>query len=431
MGCSLKLCTLQISSRVVALDMNGQELWMSTPLEGVSSGTPVASEDGSFVFLTHNSDFERVGHFTILDSRNNGAVFFTQTNETNPFAPLGIKHSPTPEGYYQGGEKNRNDMLVWSLKPKFDDQTVGGGATFAFQFPIGFDFTNVDASATNVTSSEAQLGYTLLGSDIRDFQSIVKPVFANGGLSMYWGTTRSQFRCWIGQEGLKRFRFNLPRTATVGFTRGSPPSQSVFAPLALSTHSDSEPYIFGGTASTEFVKLNYDFSEQVVVETLTLVQTEARVSPDNLYVYYVEFSGQIHQAMLDDLTDRWVQDLRVPVEGEFALSKDGSTLFVADVTGFLYAYAVGDPPSHSPSISPSDIPSDSPSLGPTTGPAFPIDVPTMQPVRAIPAPTLATTPPSFAPLNVSKQTSGSATMSSSMVVTLQVIAAVTSLFSLI
>ena len=165
--------------------MNGQELWISSPLEGVSS-TPVASEDGNFVFLTHNSDFESVGHFTILDSRNNGTVLFSQTNGTNPFAPLGIYHNPQPEGNFDGGEKNKNDLIVWSVKPKFDDATVGKGATFAFQFPIDYDFTNPanagTIGGTNTTGLLQQaLAYTQLG-EVRDFQSIVKPVFANGGL---------------------------------------------------------------------------------------------------------------------------------------------------------------------------------------------------------------------------------------------------------
>ena len=224
---------------------------------------------------------------------------------------------------------------------------------------------------------------------------------------MYFSTTRSQFRCWLGQAGLKRFRFNLPRYATVGFTRGSPPGQAVFAPLALSSHLDSEPRVFGGTASAEFVALNHDFTEQVVVQTLSIVQSQAHVSPDNLYVYYVEFNGQIHQANSDDLSDRWVEDLRVPVEGEFALSRDGSTLFVADVTGFLHAYAVGDPESRSPSVAPSDIPSDSPSYGPTRAPAVPTDVPTMQPVKTNPTITSPTLPPTLGSVDSKASQSGS------------------------
>jgi hypothetical protein len=321
--------------------MAGEELWISELLQGLPSGTPKVSKEGDYVFVTHNSDSEAVGHFTVLDAGTNGTTFFSQTNNNAPFAPPGIYHSPK-EGYYTGGENNRNDVLVWSVQPKKNDTNVGLGATFGFQFPIGF------------LGEPDNLSYTNLGQAL-DFQAIAPPVFGNGGLSMYWGTTRSQFRAWVGQEGFNRYRFNLNRTAAASFTRGVPPMQAVYAPLALSDDS-SKPFAFGGTAAEEFVRLNFDFSEQLQVVTSSIVKTKAHISPDNLYVYYVEFYGKIHQARFDDLSDNWVHDLQVPVDGEFALTADGSNLYVADVTGKLSGFRIASAPTSLPTVSPTGVP---------------------------------------------------------------------------
>ena len=147
----------------------------------------MVSNDGAFVFLTHNSAEETVGHFTILNGET-GEIFFTQSYDDAPFAPLGIYHNPET-GYYDGGQNNRNDIMVWSVQPKPTDTAVGPGATFAFQFPVGFDGVGSD-----------NLGFTKLGTTVKNFQAIHKPAFADGGRTLYWGTSRSQFRCWIGEE---------------------------------------------------------------------------------------------------------------------------------------------------------------------------------------------------------------------------------------
>lgn len=358
--------------------MFGDELWVSEDLEGIVSGTPVVSEDGNNVFLTHNSDDGTVGHFTILDGLS-GGTFHTEKNNDAPFAPPGIHYAPR-EGYYDGGENNRNDVIVWSVQPKPDDETVGPGATFAFQFPIVFP------------GNAGDVGYTQLGTDVRDFQAIQKPVFTNEGRSMYWGTSRSQFRCWIGEEGLNRYRYSRPRTANIGFSRGSPAMQAVFAPLALSNRNTSL-FLFGGTAANEFVRLNFDFSNEVLIGTVGLVKTEAHVSPDDAYVYYVEFNGNLHQASTEDLMDSWVLDIRVPVEGEFALSKDGTILYIADVTGHVQALRVADIPTEAPSDAPTDLPTTAPSGSPT---AMPSDAPSSR-ASYHPTPSLVATPE---PINV-------------------------------
>lgn len=361
----------------MALSLTGQELWVSPSLKGLSLGTPVVSEDGAYVFLTHNSAEGTVGHFTILDGAT-GELYFAQVNEDAPFSPLAIFHNPA-EGYYDGGQSNRNDILVWSVTPKPIDTSVGPGATFAFQFPTSF------------SGDPTSLSYTALGDEVKDFQTIQKPLIVDDGRTMYWGTSRSQFRCWIGEEGLNRYRFSRPRTSTVGFSRGSPPMQSVFATPVLS-HDPANRFVFGGTAAAEFVKMSADFSDEIIVVTSQLVKSSAHVSPDDAYVYYLEGNGHLHQAHTLDLQDKWTLDIGGTTEGEFALSKDGTTLYVGDASGFIRAYRVGDVPTNAPSASPSAVPTD------MTTSVLTADItagPTLKPSNEpVPAPTSKPTAPS-------------------------------------
>ena len=365
--------------------MLGEELWVSEVLEGVASGSPVASNDGQYIFLTHNSGGGTEGHFTVLNATL-GDVFFTQRNQEAPFAPVGIHHQPA-EGYYDGGEGNTNDILVWSVQPRPSDTVVGDGMTFAFQFPLEF-----------VGNSNDGLTYTILsfqGLEVRDFQTIQKPVFANEGRSLYWGTSRSQFRCWAGEEGNNRLRFSRARTSAAGFTRGSPAGQAVYAPLALS-NDETNLSLFGGSAAREFVRLNgSNCADNIMIATTSVVHAQAHVSPDDAFVYYVEFAGILHQASTSDLMDSWIFNIGA-VEGGSALAmkEDGTVIYVADVAGTIYAIQVAEPPSMAPSSSPSFTPSEVPSESPTGAPSA--SVPSSSPSTSLPT-VLPTSSPSLEP----------------------------------
>jgi outer membrane protein assembly factor BamB len=340
--------------------MLGEELWVSSALDGVNAGSPVVSLDGTFVFLTHNSASQSVGHFSILDGLT-GDLFHSESSLWSPFAPLGIHHAPA-EGYYDGGQENRNDILVWSFRPMPNETSVAAGAMFGFQFPIGF-------------SGQQEVGLFRLGGDDREFRAISRPVFANDGRSLYIGTTKSMYRCWVGKVGLNRHRFSRAKTSSIGFTRGNPANQAVWAPLALS-QVEEELYLFGGTAANEFIRLNTNFSNDLMISTTSLVKTEARISPDNLYVYYVELEGHLHQASTANLADKWIYRFRESVEGEFSLTKDGTVIFIADVTGLIHALRVANhttespPPSIQPTSSPSKMVSQTPQ--PSAGKLDPI-----------------------------------------------------------
>lgn len=369
-----KLTSLEIGNdrRVVALGMTGTELWVSPSLMGLSPGSPTVSGDGDYVFLTHNTIGGTVGHFSILDGET-GDLFFTQTFDSAPFAPLGIFLNPA-EGYYDGGQNNRNDILVWSVQPKPNDTAVGPGVMFAFQMPIGFN------------GDKTELGYTRLGDDVKDFQAIQKPVLADEGRSLFWGTSRSQFRGWVGQQGVDRFRFDRARTAYVAFTRGFPAMQAVYATPAISNNPETR-MLFCGTATTEFVKMTSDFlNETVTVTTGTIIKSSAHVSPDDLYVYYLEMDGNLHQASTTDLSDKWTLNLKDTTEGEFALNKAGTMLYVADASGLLQALRVGDAPTEAPSLAPSHLATSVPTTSPSSKQGVTAN-PTRSPHGSNPSPT--------------------------------------------
>ena len=204
--------------------------------------------------------------------------------------------------------------------------------------------------------------------------------------------------------------FSRPTTGSAGFTRGILdenlglyPSQGVYAPPGLSS-DPAEPIVFGGTASTEFVRMSYDLTQTNVVATDSIVKTQPIVEPDDSFVYFIEENGVVHRADFDNLSDIWTYQLPAAVLGQFALRENGSILYAADVNGFVTALQVTEiPETPSPSPAPTETASDSPSRAP----AVPTDPPTPAPsiksatgpsvgpgVPTIPNPLQPTDPPS-------------------------------------
>lgn len=387
--------------RVIALDIDGTELWVSGDLDGVPSGSPVVSTDGNYVFLTHNSNFETIGFFTILSAADGGAEYYSASNQTTPFAPLGIYHTPY-EGYYDydNGRGNTNDLIMWSMKPKPEDTTIGDGQMFAFQFPV------------STASGNSTVGYFLMGEEPRSFQAITAPTITNQGLNAYFSASRSNFFGWYGTTTSARGRFNRGPQAVTGFERNSLfAGQAVFASPAASNGVATpitEPVIFGGTASTEFVRLNYNFTEQVVVTTGSLIKAEARVDPFDRTVYYVEESGTVHQADFTTIEDLWVYNVSNTVEGEMALNANGYILYVADSTGLITALQLSNiPPTTAPTAAPTANITESaaPTALPIVGDETPAPTPAPTSGEDTPQPTVgaAAEAPTVAPASGSSQ----------------------------
>ena len=374
--------------RVINLDLDGNVKWISTPLEGVAAGSPVTSLDGQHIYLTHNSNGESIGHFSVLDSFNavedqSVLPIYSEFNTTNPFSPPGIYHNPE-EGYYDGGAGNTNDIVIWAHSKAPLDTTVGTGASFVFQFPIGYTSSST-AEARQAGDGSGRLFWTILGANPKNWQVESAPIITNGGRSLYWGVSRSQFRAWVGQAGSGFARFNRATTSKPAFTRGNPRYAAPPNTPALSS-DPTQPMIFAGTAANEFVKMNYlmDRDTALVQNTTSSVRARAIVSPDDQFVYYSEFSGVIHQARTDDLGDSWSITDFAALDSEFSLTSDGSLLIAGDSTGKVVAYQVKEAPTSEPTVS-TGAPTPAPQgFRPTVDVEIPVpgDVPSARPTRS-------------------------------------------------
>ena len=320
---------IHVLSRVIAVRLiaSNNTIWESSPLDGACSGTPKISSDGMFVFLTHN--LVSVGHFTILLS-DKGTPFYSQFNPVQPYSPLGIFHNPV-EGHYSGGTNNTNDILVWAYAPFPEEVGVGQSGTFGFQFPVDFNGTPPDEGFRVITLYNAT------------FQSTAAPLLVNHGLNLYFSASRSTFASWVGMSGRNQGKFDRGATGKAEFNRGSPRQLAPFCTLASSNANREELMLFGGTAGFQFVALNSSGEELWNVSTDTTIQAEAKVSPDNSRVYFVESNGKVHSLNTTDGSQHWEKVLTVnnsTIISDFAIMERGESLYFGDSSGTINAWTV-------------------------------------------------------------------------------------------
>jgi hypothetical protein len=388
--------------------MGGSQLFSSTPLEGIGAGSPVTSFDGRHIYLTLNSVGKTIGHFNILDitlleqDPINAGTFlplspiFNATNDLNPFSPIGIFHKPD-EGYYDGenGINNRNDVLIWAFDTAGNSNVSGDGAMFGFQQPLDYAFDGVGLDVL-------ELG------GFRDWQASTPPVLTNLGRSMYWAHSRASFRAWVGNATESASRFSRGRTATASFRRGSPVRISARASPVLSSNI-FEPMVYGPGPNAEFFAADARLGTTLFVATDSLIYSPAKVSPDDVYVYYVTENGLLYQVDSVTLDARWSSPVGGRVEGDIAMNSKGTMVYVATTAGDIYGYEVATdvstdvpsaiptsaPVTGSPSSAPSSIPTTTtaPSLAPSSIPTT-STAPSSSPEAGTVQPTLA---PTFGP----------------------------------
>lgn len=215
---------------------------------------------------------------------------------------------------------------------------------------------------------------------------------------MYYSVSRSQFRAWNGGVGDRQNQFDETATNNNGFPRGDPVWQAVFAPVALSSDPVA-PMLFGGTAGLLFVGMESDLTEKWRIETDSPVSSEARVSPDDQFVYFAEQNGDVHSVNTNTGSVRWSQTLGGnPIFSNFAQSASGKFLFLVDRSGIIHAWQVADPPSPPPTESPSALPTAGPTGTPTSPSASPTEDPDSRPsasptAQSTPKPTSGPTDP--------------------------------------
>jgi hypothetical protein len=307
------------------------------------------------------------------------------------------------EGYYDGGELNRNDMLVWAFDTAGDATSAGAGNMFGYQQPVGYAFDGVGLEVL-------ELG------GLRDWQASTAPVLTNFGRSMYWSNSRASVRCWVGSEEEDQNRFSRGRTNTASFSRGSPAYISAYASPALSSNAVT-PMVYGPGASNEFYMTDTSLGNVLAIVTDSLVYSPAKVSPDDAYVYYVTENGLLYQADATTLVQRWVFTISGRVEGDISMNSAGTMLYVGTTSGDVYGFEIAtdldntpsptaapstsSPPSAGSSSAPSSPPtvSAAPSSTPTKAPVAPSSAPSSSPTVSA-APSSTTANPTQSPLSV-------------------------------
>jgi outer membrane protein assembly factor BamB len=83
-----------------------------------------------------------------------------------------------------------------------------------------------------------------------------------------------------------------------------PKSQAVFAALEFSS-DPMKPMAFGGAASNVIAGFDYLLTEMWRANTTFPVYAEARISPDDETVYFVEQNGRVHAIEATTGKVRW------------------------------------------------------------------------------------------------------------------------------
>ena len=185
-------------SRVVAISIpDHRELWSSNPLPGQNSGSPVffkSHDQKTYIALTHNSEFQTknntvmtTGYITLLRAED-GNVVWTETESSWNQQPMGygppqVAHNPSVRKY-----DTQVDIVIWASKGQ--EGTESNGDLCAFQLPMDFDREQLDQQQdiSNLTSSVLK--------EVR-WTTTLRPVFGDGGQSMYIGVTGDQLRGWV------------------------------------------------------------------------------------------------------------------------------------------------------------------------------------------------------------------------------------------
>jgi hypothetical protein len=332
---------IHFCSSIIGINLEtGAELFSTGAMNGVCVGTPVTTANGRYVMTTHNVGGAK-GFFSVFDTQSaTDAVFSYDFPDVEaPFGAVGYFWDPVA-GYYDGGENNGNDIFIWGLDASPSvNATVG--QIFAFQPPVGsFPF--------NVST---------VGGE-RDFVSPNPPIITNEGFSMYWAVSRSQQRCWVGEQGLGRRDFGTNGVNTVGFARGEPSGAAAAAPPTLSS-DPTMPFVVGPTAANELFRMSFDFSEDTAAPTLLTslpVQNRVLISRDDARVYYTTPApdGNLYSIDASSLQQIWNISIAAGVVGEIALSLNGDRIYVADALGGVTAFIVADAPpiTLAPTVSP-------------------------------------------------------------------------------
>lgn len=363
-------------SKIVALSHpSGDVKWISPALTGACQGTPYISTSGEYVFVTHNSAFSTVGHFSVLRDDQDGAVLYETTDANGPFSPPGFYRMPI-EGNYGAGRGNNQDILIWGFAPSPDATTGEQGSVFVFQLPFNY-IGDLDVRPLEVTTLVATTGW----------RSTAPPLLTAGGQQLFWSVSRSQFRSWVNT------RFSATSSGSASFDRGVP---SFLAPQNTpAVDNDTTPTIMcSGTAGPEFICMNAaDINAGATwsMDLAGLIVSNPLFSTEGDRVFFAEDRGVIFSVDPQTGDKYFEKSTGAPLLSNFALSDDGAFLYYGDQIGSVVAWKVAEealPPTAVP------VPTMAPTVDESMAPSA-VDQDTSVPT--IPSPTPAPTVPRAEP----------------------------------
>eukprot|EP00934_Nitzschia_sp_Nitz4_P000478 Nitzschia sp. Nitz4//scaffold8_size234185//216945//219072//NITZ4_001303-RA/size234185-processed-gene-0.409-mRNA-1//-1//CDS//3329559944//478//frame0 len=321
--------------RVVAFSIpSHEELWSSTAMSGVNSGTPVLCQTTSgqvYIFLTYNSysleggvDTPTMGRVALIEAESGDVVWLEKDSSSFLYGPPGVVPSPS-YGKYLGGEGNTNDLIAWASQEQGDDP----GNTYAFQLPMGF------------TAAAAESLSTVVLKKVR-WGTSTPPVFSTNGTNMYFAVSDDELRGWTGNTA-----FDTTASWTAVLLTGSSdepirntPTLS-FDETRLFATADSSKAFHCLNAATGESKWNFRGESEIY--------PVARVSPDNEYVYFIHsIDGRVYSRSQETGAGGWLvscdtyeEDCANAVYADFVLSTTGQFLYYGDLRGRIIALEVG------------------------------------------------------------------------------------------
>jgi len=370
--------------------------WISPSIEGKVSGTPIVSSDGLFVYVNHNVNSTRIidssttGVFTIFQSGSKSSLILesmtTYGIAPGPYGPLAIARRPLA-GKYQGGDLNRNDLLVWGHLHYSDAlDNWERGFLNLFQFSTNFDMQ--DASRENVRTLQ------LVSWSVRH-----RALLSSTGLEMWIGASRSEVRGWWDPQVNFNRRSDWSLNADE-VQRDETRQLKTLPAWGAPVLSPDEQTVYVTTTSNAVYAVSA-LTGKILWEDLempSLIKTEMKLSPagDRLYIFMA--NGLVLCKRTGDGENQWRYMSKLTGgEADMAVSPDGTTLYFAGNEGttgrYIYALGVGDYETAEPTLTPTLAPAAKPTLSPTT--ATPL--PTARPTTGTPTSSPTSMPTSKAP----------------------------------
>lgn len=328
-------------------------LMTSVEINGKVAGTPVVSSDGKHIYLTHNTQAGG-GQFSILDS-DTAKVIFTEASIMDGdnkafYGPIGMVDSPA-EGFYNGGEGNTNNMLVWGPLPPDDRTYLLDGSMRGFQLPTNFRHGRANDLKNLKTIRLATVYLT----------TTTAPTLSKSGREMFLSASMGSIVAWTnGQElddSKEWSRDDLEREITL---RELP----IYSPPTLVTSYRNDKILLSSSLSNTYYAfdINSGDTKWELSGLSSIVTSKAIVSSDGYRAFLIE--GTRFVRMIDPFMNNAAQMTKWRYNAgnsQFfangAIDHKDEVLYFGDTSGRISALRVASPP---PTISPRPTPTPTP-----------------------------------------------------------------------